>query len=66
MKYFFFFFNLICFLLGYSHLGLPRWLSGKGSTCNAGDVGLIPGSKNALEKEMLAWEISQTPEPGDL
>ena len=22
---------------------LPRWLSGKESTCNAGDVGLIPG-----------------------
>ena len=39
------FFFLICFLLGYSRLGLPRWLSGKGSTCNAGDVGLIPGSE---------------------
>ena len=24
--------------------GLPRWLSGKEFTCNAGDVGLIPGS----------------------
>jgi len=24
--------------------GLPRWLSGKESTCKAGDVGLIPGS----------------------
>ena len=24
--------------------GLPRWLSGKESTCNAGDGGLIPGS----------------------
>ena len=24
--------------------GLPRWLSSKESTCNAGDVGLIPGS----------------------
>ena len=23
--------------------GLPRWLSGKESTCNAGDLGLIPG-----------------------
>ena len=22
--------------------GLPRWLSGKESTCNAGDSGLIP------------------------
>ena len=29
-----------------SHLlgGLPWWLSGKESTCQAGDVGLIPGS----------------------
>ena len=25
-------------------LRLPRWLSGKESACNAGDVGLIPGS----------------------
>ena len=25
-------------------LGLPRWLSGKVSAFNAGDVGLIPGS----------------------
>ena len=24
---------------------IPRWLSGKESTCNAGDMGLIPGSK---------------------
>ena len=25
------------------NLGLPRWLSGKQSACNAGDLGLIPG-----------------------
>ena len=25
-------------------LGLPWWLSGKVSTCNAGDMGSIPGS----------------------
>ena len=25
--------------------GLPRWLSGKESTCNAGDMGLIPWSR---------------------
>ena len=24
-------------------VGLPRWLSGKESTCNAGDTGSIPG-----------------------
>ena len=26
------------------HLGLPWWLSGKESACNAGDAGSIPGS----------------------
>ena len=26
------------------NVGLPRWLSGKESTCNAGDADLIPGS----------------------
>ena len=26
---------------------LPLWLSGKESACNAGDVGLIPGSKKS-------------------
>ena len=25
-------------------IGLPRWLSDKDSTCQGGDVGLIPGS----------------------
>ena len=25
-------------------MGLPWWLGGKESACNAGDVGLIPGS----------------------
>jgi len=31
-----------------SYVGLPPWLSGKGSSCNAGatgDVGLIPGTR---------------------
>ena len=27
----------------YAFIRLPRWLSGKESSCNAGDVGLIPG-----------------------
>ena len=42
---------------------LPGWLSDKESACQAGDVGLIPGSEDSLEKEMatrssiLAWEI---------
>ena len=42
------------------------------STCNAGDLGLIPGSGSSLEKDMathsriLAWRISWTEEPGGL
>ena len=52
--------------------GLPRWLSGKESTCQAGDVGLIPGLWRSLEKEMathssiLAWRIPWVEEPGGL
>ena len=58
-----------------SDLGLPRWPSGKESTCNKGDArdtGSIPGSERSLEKEMatnssiLAWEIPWTEEPGRL
>jgi len=30
----------------------PRWLSGKETTCQAGDVGSILGQKDPLEKEM--------------
>ena len=36
----------------YTWDGLPQWLSGKESTCNAGDTGdagLIPGSERSLE-----------------
>ena len=42
---------------------------GKESACNAGDIGLILGREDPLEKEMtthssiLAWEISWTEEP---
>ena len=44
----------------------------KESACNAGDVGLTPGSERYLEKGMathsgiLAWEILWTEEPGGL
>ena len=53
-------------------LGLPRWLSGKESACNAGDTGLIPGLGGSLEKEMkthssiFPWDIPCTEEPGQL
>ena len=48
---------------------LPRWLSGKESTYQAG---LTLGQEDPLEKEMathstaLAWDISWTEEPGEL
>ena len=32
-------------------LGLPQWHSGKESTCNAGDLGLIPGSGRSPGEE---------------
>ena len=44
----------------------------KNSPANAGDVGLILGQGNPLEKEMathssiLAWEIPQSEGPGGL
>ena len=53
-------------------LWLPRWLSGRESTCQAGDVGLIPGWEDPPEEEMatrsiiLAQEISWREEPGGL
>ena len=53
-------------------MGLPRWLSGKEFTCQAGDAGLILSREGPLEKErathssILAWEIPWTEEPGGL
>ena len=44
--------------------GLPWWLRGKGSFCNAGDMGSIPGSGrypgegNGNSLLILAWEIT--------
>ena len=48
---------------------LPRWLRGKESACNAGDMCSILGWEDPLEKGMathtsiLAWEI--IPWPGE-
>ena len=56
----------------YAHLGLPWWLCGKESACNAGDQGLIPNWGDPLEKKMathssiLAWRIPWTEELGGL
>ena len=56
-------------------MGFPGGSDGKESVRNAGDareVGMIPGSQDPLEKEMvthssiLAWRIPWTEEPGRL
>ena len=56
-------------------MGLPRWHSGKESTCQckrSGDTVSTPGWEDPLEKEMatrsssFAWEIPWTEEPGGL
>ena len=51
-------------------MGLPRWLSGKGSACNAGDAGSVSGlgrsSGEGNGNPLLAWEIPWTEEPGGL
>ena len=49
---------------------LPASSDGKESACNAGDLGLIPGQEDLLEKEIaicssiLAWRIPWTEELG--
>ena len=52
--------------------GFPGGSDGKESACSAGDLGLIPGREDPLEKEMathssiLAWTIPWMEEPGRL
>ena len=54
----------------YVHRVFPDSSAGKKSTCNAGDLGLIPGQEDPREKEtathssILAWEIPRAAEPG--
>ena len=51
---------------------LLRWLSGKESACQAGDVGSIPGSGRSSGEgndnllQYLAWEILWTEEAAGL
>ena len=53
-------------------MGLPHRFSGKESTYNAGDMGLIPGWEDFLEEGMathfstLTWRIPWREEPGGL
>ena len=44
--------------------GLPWWLSSKESTCQSGDMGLIP--EVATYFSILAWKIPWTEDPGGL
>ena len=45
------------FMCLYPVMGLPWWLSGKDPPANAGDVGLIPGLEDHLEKEIATHFI---------
>ena len=53
-------------------IGLPRWHSGKESSCNDKDLVCSLGWEELLEKEVathssiLAWKIPWTEEPGGL
>ena len=74
-------FNLLKYLLNFKYVyknvfklewGFPCGSNGKESTCNVGDLGLIPGWEDPLEEGMathssiLAWRIPWTEEPGRL
>ena len=53
-------------------MAFPGGSVGNETTCNAGDLGLIPGLERSPEEEMathssiLAWKIPWTEEPGGL
>ena len=53
-------------------MGFPDGSDSEESACNAGDLGLIPGQEDPLERGMethssiLAWRIPWTEEPGGL
>ena len=56
----------------FQFLGFPSGSAGKESACNAGDLGLIPGSGrspgegNGNPLQYLAWRIPWTGKPGGL
>ena len=56
----------------YVYMGFSGGSAVKNPPANAGDIGLIPGSGDPLEKErtthssILAWELPWTEEPGRL
>ena len=49
--------HLLLLLFPYSICGNFRWLSGRESTCLAGDVGSIMGQEDPLEKRMTTHSI---------
>ena len=44
-----------CFLFLHVEHGLPWWLSGKESTCNAGAAGLIPGLESHEQRSLAGY-----------
>ena len=42
-----------------SHQGLPRWLSSKESTYNAGYVSSIPGSEDSLDLQGISESLKK-------
>ena len=60
----------ICHLSQYlGELGLPWWLSGKGSTCNAGDLGSVLALGRSYGEENgnpLQYSCLENLEPGGL
>ena len=60
------------FILLYRGDGVPSWLGGKETACNAGDRSLSLSQEDPLEKEMethsstLAWKTPWTEEHGRL
>ena len=48
------------------HIGFPGGSDSRESACNAGDLGLIPGSRRSPGKGILAWQIPWMEEPGEL
>ena len=51
----------MCPFLKYFYHLFPGGSDGKTSACNAGDLGLIPGSGRSLEKEMIPGEGNGNP-----
>ena len=47
-------------------MGFPGGSDDKESSCNSGDLGLIPGKGMFIHSRILVWRIPWTEEPGRL